>query len=45
LNVDVASKFGSGFEEYWPASNVPPGAGPLLADEEAEEVFFGDEPP
>ena len=45
LWVDDGSKLGSGFEEYWFASNVPPGAGPLLAEEEAEDVFFGDEPP
>jgi hypothetical protein len=45
LNVDDASKFASGFEEYWLASNVPPGEGPPLAEEEAEEVFFGAEPP
>jgi len=45
LNVEVASKLGSGFDEYWLASNVPPGTGPWLAEEEAEEAFFADEPP
>jgi hypothetical protein len=44
LKVDDGSKFTPGFEEYWFASKVPAGAGPLLA-EEAEDLFFSDEPP
>jgi len=45
LKVDDGSKFTPGFEEYWFASKVPAGAGPLLAEEEAEDLFFSDEPP
>jgi hypothetical protein len=45
LKVGDGSKSIPGFEEYWFASKVPAGAGPSLAEEEAEEFFFGDEPP
>lgn len=45
MKVDDGSKSTPGFEEYWFASKVPAGAGPLLAEEEAEDLFFGDEPP
>lgn len=45
MKVDDGSKSTPGFEEYWFASKVPAGAGPLLAAEEAEDSFFGAEPP
>lgn len=45
MKVDDGSKSTPGFEEYWFASKVPAEAGPPLAEEEAEDLFFSDEPP
>ena len=45
LKVDDGSKSTPGLEEYWFALKVPAGAGPPLAEEEAEDLFFGAEPP
>jgi hypothetical protein len=45
LKVDDGSKSKPGLEEYWFASKVPGGVCPLLAEEEAEDLFFGAELP
>jgi hypothetical protein len=45
LKVDDGSKSTPGLEEYWFASKVPGGTSPLLAEEEAEDLFFGGELP
>lgn len=44
LCIGDGSKSGSGLEEYASALNMPP-VGPLLAEEDAEDVFLGEDPP